>query len=479
MKNIKFFSLITIIIALALAACAPQEFDKYSLGDGTNFTEDQVIFTLTQDADQWTYSYTATVNINSPHAALIDFGDGKGSTKQLTGTYEYIVEAGTYTAKLYVYNPNGQILEKSFAVTITETNPKFYQDDPASVQYALTGGRDNVEGKVWTLRQGATGLGPATGTWGEWWQIDSPNLFDDEFTFKPNSVQPNGAFIYDNKGATFCNESLAALFPDGDPAGSFVTVNYTPPTDAAWTVETRDGKNYLKLAKGFIGYPVQPADLDATEYEVVEYSPVEIKLKYYSPDGNAWFFFLGSEVEENPLYGITGKAWKIDGYNTKAAEIAAATGLRVSGFMGLGGSYSQEWWGAGAGDKSYETTETAGHAWTLYDWRFTFTASGIDITVGSTGEGYGRKAYDGNPFTSTGIDGDDMYFVYGGGSYTYTRDNSATPYPKLTISGDGFMGYYTGTNEYEILYLADDAMCLLSHNAVEGHDWIFVYIPAE
>ena len=48
-----------------------------------------------------------------------------------------------------------------------------------------------------------------------------------------------------------------------------------------------------------------------------------------------------------------GKTWVFDQYNNFAAEIRAA-GFNVNGHMGLGpqGSRSQEWWGAGANDKS-------------------------------------------------------------------------------------------------------------------------------
>jgi hypothetical protein len=453
------------------AGCAPQEWDDYGLTDTGTLTADQISLALTPNsADQWTYDYAVNIVDGSKYLYKyeVSFGDGtKAPAKTPNGTHEYIIAAGTYTAVLSVSLPTGETLTKEVSVVINETNPKSLVDDPASVVYALTGGKENTAGKTWTLKSGS-GIGPVGGTWGEWWDFGgNADLFDDTFTFRPNSVQRNGAYVYDNNGGTFCNESCAGLFPDGDPSGSFVTTHYTPSSDAVWTIDTRSGKDYLVITKGFIGYPVQPGDISRAEYEILSFSLTDITLKYYSPDGNAWFFFLKSDVSADPLYGTGSKVWIVDAQNTKAAEIAAATNKQVKGHIGLGplNSYGQEWWGAGANDKS---------AWKLYQWELEFTPSTLKIT--SAGEGYGRKAFDGNPFTSIAVDGDDITFVYNGGSYTYSKTD-ASPYPKITLSGDAFTGYYVGTQEYEILYLSDDAMALAAHNTVEGQDWVFVFIP--
>lgn len=461
-------------VALALTACAPQEFDEYRLGDSYTIPQDQFSFDMTPGSDEFTYNFTASFNadpVKHPYSYEIRFGDG-AVTRELTGSHEYIVLKGAYTAQCLVYVPNGDVIIKEKVINIVNDNEKVYQDDPASVQYALTGGKDNDSGKTWRLT-GGSGLGPGTGTWGEWWSFDgTPALFDDEFTFQPNSIQPNGNFLYNANGGTFMNESLAGLFSDGDPSGSFVTTQYTPPSDATWLVALKDGKYWLTLNKGFIGYAISPNDLTQTEYEILSFTAGEIHLKYYSSDGNAWFFFLVSEIPSNPLTGQGSKTWVIDGYNKHIAEVAAATGLNIKGFTGLGplNAYGQDWWAAIAGDKSFENV-----GWTLYDWKITFTSSN-QLKITTLGEGYGRKAFDGQGFTSTSIDGDDMKFAYNGGDYTYTLDN-ATPYPKLTLSGNAFLGYYAGSQEYEVVYLSDTALAVVTHNTVEGQDWVFIYTP--
>jgi hypothetical protein len=115
--------------------------------------------------------------------------------------------------------------------------------------------------------------------------------------------------------------------------------------------------------------------------------------------------------------------------------------------------------------------------WTLYDWTLSFSAAKT-LTITTKGEGYGRKAFDGETFTSTYIDGDDMTFPYSGGSYTYTYV-AGTPYAKLTLSGNAFTGYYAGSQEYEVLYLSETAMALCVHDVREGQDWVFLFVSAE
>jgi hypothetical protein len=474
MKKIIKCTWMAFTVMFALTACAPQEFDEYTLGDSYTITQEQFTFDMTPGSDEFTYNFTASFSVDPvkyPYTYEIRFGDGE-VTRNLSGSHKYVVYKGTYTAQCLVYVPNGDVIIKEKTLTFANDNPDVYQDNPASPQYALTGGKDNAAGKIWVLT-GGSGLGPESQTWGEWWNFENkPELFDDEFTFYPNSINPNGRYSHDTKGGTFMNESLGDLFPDGITTASFVTAAYTPPTDASWEITVKNGKSWLTVNKGFVGYAVTPNDLNKTEYEILSFTPAEIRLKYYSPDGNAWFFVLVSEIPVNPLTGEGSKTWVIDGYNKHTDEVAAATGLNIKGFIGLGplNSYGQEWWGAVAGEKSFEKI-----GWTLYDWKITFTSSN-QLKITTLGEGYGRKAFDGAGFVSTGIDGDDMKFAYDGGDYTYTLDNTS-PYPKLTLSGNAFLGYYAGSQEYEIIYLSDTALAVVVHNTTEGQDWAFVYTP--
>ena len=167
-----------------------------------------------------------------------------------------------------------------------------------------------------------------------------------------------------------------------------------------------------------------------------------------------------------------GKTWVFDQYNNFTKEVAAA-GFSVSGHMGLGpqGSFGQSWWGAGVNAKE---------TWKLYDFKFTFIQAGVKLNIVNKGEGYGRKASAATKggFNVTTVDGDDALFAYNGGNYNFALDESGK-YPKITLTGNAFMGYYCGSQVYEIIYQTDKVMALRVDNTVEGQDWVFIYCLQE
>lgn len=165
---------------------------------------------------------------------------------------------------------------------------------------------------------------------------------------------------------------------------------------------------------------------------------------------------------------LDGKTWVFDQYNNFSKEVADATGFAFSGHMGLGpiNSFGQSWWGAAANDKA---------SWKLYSYKFTFTQDGVKLKIENEGEGYGRKAVSAaNGFNVTSTSGDDAIFTYPGGDYNFSIDESGVR-PKLTLTGNAFMGYYCGHQEYEIVYQTDKVMALVVHNQVEQQDWAFVF----
>ena len=70
-----------------------------------------------------------------------------------------------------------------------------------------------------------------------------------------------------------------------------------------------------------------------------------------------------------------------------------------------------------------------------------------------------------------------MLFAYDGGDYTYALDKAAKPWPKLTLSGNAFLGYYNGTQEYEVVALTQDVLAVTVHNTKENQDWVLVFVP--
>lgn len=170
----------------------------------------------------------------------------------------------------------------------------------------------------------------------------------------------------------------------------------------------------------------------------------------------------------------SGKAWMLDQHNNYAKEVATATGFNISGHMGLGpqGSRGQEWWGAAPNDKNM---------WEMYSSKFTFIQNGAKLQIKKDGnEGYGRNASSASKggFSVHAVEGDDALFTYSGGDYTFSIDESGQ-YPILTISDNGFLGYYCGSQEYEIIYQTEEVMALRVDNTTETQDWVFVYCLEE
>lgn len=183
-----------------------------------------------------------------------------------------------------------------------------------------------------------------------------------------------------------------------------------------------------------------------------------------------------------------GKTWVMDQYNNFAKEVAAAlaplkaeypedergAAYNIKGHMGLGpqGSRGQEWWGAAPNDKS---------DWDMYSTRYTFIQDGVQLKIAKEGnEGYGRAASAASVggFTVHTIDVEDALFTYSGGDYTFSIDESGK-FPLLTLTGNAYMGYYAGSQEYEIIYQTEEVMALRVNNTTEGQDWVFVYCLEE
>lgn len=466
-----------VLAVFTFAACSPQEFDDYDLGEMANITQEQVTFTKAVSSENPnTVTFTNTSNITVPYAMTWDLGNGTISkAKEVSTTYR---KAGTYTASLTITVASGVTVVKSETITIDKDDESY--EDENSPSYLLSGGKTNLKGKVWRFKPetGAFGLGPVDSENNAWWAPSpeeiGPALYDDDMTFFGS-----GKFVMDNNGDSFMNESTAASFPDGDPAGSFTTTHYTPSANASWTVDTDGEGDWLTVTNGFIGYAVDPANLNGGKYKIFAISATEVQLTYYS-GSNAWHFFLTSAPRvESPVIknltggedNVAGKTWVFDSNNKYLDEVKEATGKNIQGHMGLGplGSYSSEWWGAEANAKS---------TWTLYDTKFTFK-EGSKLTIVTKGEGYGRNAcIEEGGFTAGSVDGDDAIFTYAGGDYTFMLDET-NEYPKLTLSGNAFLGYYCGTQEYEIIYQTETVMALRVANATEEQDWVFIYCTEE
>lgn len=246
-----------------------------------------------------------------------------------------------------------------------------------------------------------------------------------------NTTKLNGVYSLKwnlGNGMTGNTESLTGKYP---LAGSY---------NVTLTITTADGNTASKT---------QILTLNSNDYSLIN-TPNYVHL-------------TGSQTAQKQ------RVWVLDQYNNYAARIATATGLQIKGHEGLGpeGSHDQSWWASGSNEKK---------DWTLYSHKFTFTLDGLKLHISNSGTGYGRKACAaaGN-FTTTSIMDADCTFNYSGGDYTFSPLDESGKYASFTLSGNAFLGYYCGSQKYEILYLDDECMALRVDDAIEAQDWVFVY----
>jgi len=468
MKNLIKILLALVVVALFSVSCQEKE---YSLGESSyTISQDQLTFNMTPGSDEWTFNFTASINadpVQHPFAFEIRFGDG-AATKDLTGSHEYIVEKGTYTAQLLVFTPNGEVAYQEQVITIVEDNEKIYIDNPASLQFALTGGKENVAGKEWTIGPWTAMRNPDNR--GEvWWNYNGPDpaMMNDVMIFTPNSIQPNGGYRYDNGGETFMNESLGNLFPDGDPAGSFITVNYTAPTDATWDITTRDGKTILTIYKGFISYATAPEDLNKTEYEVLEFSPSSIKLVRVS-DFPIWCFELTSE-EPQEIVDLTGGKDAANGKSWKWRPSDQGAGLIMTRTW-----TGEVWWTVNDGAAGSEAA---------YDDILTFWSDGR-AKIDNHGDSYLNEAT-GDLFSDGKTDGSFVTVEYvpaNDAKWSFTTVDGVS-YLKLT---NVFPMYAINPEVlqeglYEIIEISADLLCIRFIAGTGEWDvtWNYYLVPAE
>jgi PKD repeat protein len=191
-----------------------------------------------------------------------------------------------------------------------------------------------------------------------------------------------------------------------------------------------------------------------------------------------------------------GKVWVFDRWNEYAPEVGEALDKSISSHLGLGefNSYSQTWYATPPDGKT-----AAG--WCIYDETFTFSLGngGLKLDIANSGgRGYGRLRNNISkntfPDATAWLDPNqdnapssaEAEFTYAGGAYTFSVTEPATEdgNAELTLSGNAFLGYYVGTQEYEIIYLTDEVLAVrvedLNDRDDQGDpqqiDWIFVFI---
>ncbi|MCK5775887.1 MAG: PKD domain-containing protein [Bacteroidales bacterium] len=236
MKYLKMMSLL--LMTLVLVNCSKDEDDKPVPTADFQFVVNELSVTFNGTATDAT-------------SVKWDFGDNTTSTEQ---DPVHVYDApGTYTVKFTATGEGG-------------TDSQTKDVEPlASVEFLLTGGPGNVNGKTWKIDKIADfdndGAGVVTNTLAIAQPIDDddlmtriglPQTYEDTYTFKPN-----GSYVVDNSDfnggsiMTFIYASLnynMQAFPDGDllgisadlPTVPLSDIVYTPKADASWSISYDD-----------------------------------------------------------------------------------------------------------------------------------------------------------------------------------------------------------------------------------------------
>ncbi|MCX2739990.1 PKD domain-containing protein [Pontibacter anaerobius] len=141
------------------------------------------------------------------------------------------------------------------------------------------------------------------------------------------------------------------------------------------------------------------------------------------------------------------------------------------GHLGIGDATAPtptpNWWSAGPNEK-------AGVG--LYDDEMTFKLEGFSYTYKNNGDTYSNKDYASElGGTNASQDVTVSYTPPTNQSWSITEEGGKK---YLTLSNNGFLGYYVGVNKYQILTLGENELYLMSsQKGVPGNAWFYRLVP--
>lgn len=278
------------ITLFALASCAPQESDDYSLGAVPQ--ESQLSFTATPSSGK---PNVVQLQDASSVTGVVLWDLGNGSTAKGNAVQAEYPFAGTYTITMTLYTSGGSATISN-TVTIAQDDMSLL-DTP--MYNALTGGADNLAGKTWVFdqyKEGHFGLGPVESTTTEWWTCPAEgktgsSLYTQEFTF----IQVGVKMLWKNNGSVYTNTAgVNDLAGKGYPNAVATPVDdydvgYEP-NASGYTFSLNETDKTITLSGGaFFGHYS-----GTSTYEILSLTDDVLYLKSRSvlEPTNAWFIRL-------------------------------------------------------------------------------------------------------------------------------------------------------------------------------------------
>lgn len=307
MKNIRKQGIWTLLLLFILAACSPQEDDRYSLGELGTVTSEIISFSQTPSASSNNViTYENTSSLNFPVTAVWDLGNGSSARgNKVTASYP---EKGDYTVTLTLYAADGSMASKSVVVHIEEDDFGLI-NTPAYTN--LTGGADNLNGKTWVFDQyhdGHFGVGPADGNSPEWWSCpaqgkEGSSLYSQKFTFFQQGTKmkwENNGYIYTNAAGVQGMGNPSGVIANPGGVGDF-DVPFVPNPEG-YSFRLNEEDMTLELSGGaFFGFYT-----GTSIFKIYSLTETELYIKCVSTvePSNAWWFRLIPEelnVAEPPV----------------------------------------------------------------------------------------------------------------------------------------------------------------------------------
>jgi hypothetical protein len=177
------------------------------------------------------------------------------------------------------------------------------------------------------------------------------------------------------------------------------------------------------------------------------------------------------EIEVLAIYEPPAALVTILNANSSRTWRIKAEGNGHFGLGPVGGSIPTEWYGAPANAKSNSG---------MYDDRFTFKSDGsFTHNTGADGNVFGRKVLIEQLNGPGGVpEGDDILqypFPSYTAQYSYSENNT---FVTISLTGTGFIGYYTGGNhQYRIFKWEPNELILSTADGNNGFEWWFVLVP--
>jgi len=240
-------------------------------------------------------------------------------------------------------------------------------------------------------------------------------------------------------------------YAETDVVNEYILFNNTPGTTSLWD-----------LGNG------ATAEGDSAVARYTFAGEYNVKLTVISQGGTVTVEDMISTDQDNPAFlsgypydELTGggqQVWAVDGY--------------YKGAFGLGPTLENptEWHADNAGAR-----EGKG----LYDDRFTFqvTEAGLTVTQETNGDVYANGGWAADLGPTDGHQeegGGDFIMPHEGGDFVVNYSSA-----KLSITNNGFLGYYAGASEYEIITLTDELLEVAFWDSNANFYWYTRFVPVD